>query len=77
MAMPGTAQTYSDMDWRSDASIAYAILRLTFGVNIGMRGLMRVVRGTDAFTAGLLKQFEVTYLPPSLISPFGHVLPWV
>ena len=28
--------------WSSDASIAYAILRLTFGVNIGLRGLTRL-----------------------------------
>ncbi len=77
MATATTMRNDSGTDWCSDASIAYALLRLTFGVNIGMRGLMRVVRGTDGFTAFLLKQFEVTYLPPAMIVPFGHVLPWV
>ena len=65
------------MDWRSDASIAYAIFRLTFGVNIGFRGIVRIVHGLDAFTAGLLKQFAVTSFPLGMVDAFGHTVPLI
>lgn len=65
------------MDWRSDASIAYAIFRLTFGVNIGFRGIVRIANGLDNFTAGLLKQFAVTSFPLGAVSAFGHTVPLV
>lgn len=63
------------MDWRSDASIAYAIFRITFGVNIGFRGIVRIANGLDNFTAGLLKQFAVTSFPLGAVSAFGHTVP--
>ena len=65
------------MDWRSDASIAYAIFRLTFGVNIGFRGIVRISNGLDNFTGGLLKQFAVTSFPLSAVSAFGYTVPWM
>jgi len=65
------------MDWRSDAAIAYAIFRLTFGVNIGFRGIVRIANGLDNFTAGLLKQFAVTSFPLGAVDMFGHTVPWV
>lgn len=67
----------TDTDWRSDASIAYAILRLTFGVNIAVRGLMRIVNGTDVFAAGLVEQFQAAPLPVFAVQGFGQVIPWV
>jgi hypothetical protein len=37
-------------DWRSDTSLAYAIFRLTCGVNICFRGVARIsVLGLDTF----------------------------
>ena len=63
------------MDWRSDAAIAYAIFRLTFGVNIGFRGIVRIANGLDNFTAGLLKQFAVTSFPLGAVNAFGHTVP--
>jgi thiosulfate dehydrogenase [quinone] large subunit len=65
------------MDWRSDASIAYAIFRLTFGVNIGFRGIVRIANGLDNFTAGLLKQFAVTSFPLGAVNAFGHTVPLI
>jgi thiosulfate dehydrogenase [quinone] large subunit len=66
------------MTTSSDTALAYAIFRLTFGVNIGFRGIVRIfVNGTDQFSAGLLKQFEPTWFPPAAISAFGHVVPFV
>jgi thiosulfate dehydrogenase [quinone] large subunit len=69
------AQTAADAT--SDASVAYAILRLTFGVNIALRGITRIANGTDLFAADLLKQFENSVLPAASVQAFGLVLPWV
>ena len=64
-------------DWRSDASIAYAILRLTLGVNIGLRGIVRIAHGSAAFAQGIVKQMEPTILPPSAVYAFAMTLVWV
>jgi thiosulfate dehydrogenase [quinone] large subunit len=64
-------------DWRSDASIAYAILRLTLGVNIGLRGMVRIAHGPAAFAQGIVKQMEMTILPASLVYAFAASLIWV
>ena len=65
------------MDWRSDTSIAYAIFRITFGVNIGFRGIVRIANGLDNFAGGLLKQFAVTSFPLSAVSAFAYTVPWL
>ncbi len=67
----------SEYDWRSDHSLAYALMRVTFGVNIFMRGVMRIYSGTGGFAQGMLKQFEGTPMPPAIIRPFALTLPWV
>ena len=66
------------MDWRSDSSLAYAIFRLTFGVNICFRGIARIfVLGLDNFANGMIKQFAMTWIGPSLINPFAHTVPLI
>ena len=75
MTTPTTA--HADNDWRSDASVAYAILRLTLGVNIGLRGIVRIAHGTTAFAQGIVKQMEATVLPPSAVYAFAFSLIWV
>jgi len=64
-------------DWRSDTSVAYAILRLTLGVNIGLRGIVRIAHGPAAFAQGIVKQMEATILPASLVHAFAATLIWV
>jgi thiosulfate dehydrogenase (quinone) large subunit len=64
-------------DWRSDASIAYAILRLTLGMNIGLRGLVRIAHGQAAFAQGIVKQMEATILPATVVYVFASTLVWV
>jgi thiosulfate dehydrogenase (quinone) large subunit len=64
-------------NWRSDASIAYAILRLTLGVNIGLRGIVRIAHGQTAFAQGIVKQMEPTILPAALVFGFAAILIWV
>jgi thiosulfate dehydrogenase [quinone] large subunit len=66
-----------ESDWRSDGSLAYSLMRLSFGVNLFMRGIMRIYMGTGGFAQGMLKQFENTPMPPAIIQPFALTLPWV
>src|SRR5437667_881150 len=66
-----------ESDWRSDGSLAYALLRLTFGVNLFMRGIMRIYTGTGGFAQGMVKQFENMPMPVAIIMPFALTLPWV
>jgi len=62
----------------SDAVIAYTILRLSFGANILLHGLSRILNGRPAFMAYLSHYFEHAHLIPSSMLPaFGAVLPWV
>jgi thiosulfate dehydrogenase (quinone) large subunit len=65
-------------DQRSDAAIAYALFRLTFGVNIMMRGIVRIALGLPAFQAYMLTQFkDVPVMPPAFLTSFASVLPFV
>ena len=62
----------------SNIAIAYAILRLSFGANILLHGLSRVLNGRPAFLAYLTHYFEHAHLiPPGMLPMFGAVLPWV
>jgi thiosulfate dehydrogenase [quinone] large subunit len=63
-------------DRQSDAAIAYAIFRFTFGINIAFRGIARIfVLGLDNFAAGMIKQFSATAFPPAFLDVFAHTLP--
>ena len=46
----------------SNAAIAYAILRLSFGANIMLHGLSRLLNGRAAFLAYLTHYFEHAHL---------------
>jgi thiosulfate dehydrogenase (quinone) large subunit len=72
-----TGQRTGSIDWTSDTALAYAIFRLSFGINICFRGVMRIANGTDVFAGDLLKQFAAAPMPPALITPFGLVLPYI
>jgi thiosulfate dehydrogenase [quinone] large subunit len=62
----------------SDAVIAYTILRVSFGANIMLHGVSRIVMGHTAFLAYLTHYFEkVTYMPAGMLSGFATVQPWV
>jgi len=61
----------------SNIVIAYAILRLSFGANILLHGLSRILNGRPAFLAYLTHYFEHAHLIPGGMLPvFGAVLPW-
>ncbi|HWF38500.1 MAG TPA: DoxX family membrane protein [Candidatus Acidoferrales bacterium] len=62
----------------SNTVIAYTILRLSFGANIMLHGLSRLLNGRAAFLAYLNHYFEHAHLiPASSLPAFGAVLPWV
>jgi thiosulfate dehydrogenase [quinone] large subunit len=65
-------------DRRSDAAMAYALFRFTFGLNIMMRGIVRIAMGLPAFQAYMLTQFkDVPVMPPAFLMPFASALPFV
>ena len=62
----------------SNVVIAYTILRLSFGANILLHGVSRLLNGRAAFLAYLTHYFEHSHLiPASSLPAFGAVLPWV
>jgi len=65
-------------DWRSDGSLAYGLLRFTFGLNIMMRGIVRIAMGLPAFQTYMLTQFkDVPVMPPAFLIPFASALPFI
>ncbi|TMG78935.1 MAG: DoxX family membrane protein [Betaproteobacteria bacterium] len=65
-------------DWRSDGSLAYSLFRFTFGLNIMMRGVVRIAMGLPAFQNYMLTQFkDVPVMPSAFLIPFATVLPFV
>ena len=78
MTNPISMGSQGSPDWRSDTAIAYAILRLTFGVNLCFRGVVRItVNGLDNFAGGLTGMFESTWFPAIAVTSFGYVTPIV
>lgn len=62
----------------SNIVIAYTILRLSFGANILLHGLSRVLNGRAAFLGYLTHYFEHAHLVPvGMLPTFAAVLPWV
>jgi thiosulfate dehydrogenase [quinone] large subunit len=64
------------MSSTDDFSLAYALLRVTLGVNITMHGISRIQAGVGVFTAVLERQFAATPLPHFAVRAFGSALPW-
>jgi thiosulfate dehydrogenase [quinone] large subunit len=60
----------------TDRRIAYALLRIVFGVNIFFHGLSRLLSGHAAFLAYLSQQMAKAPLPKSILPPFAAALPW-
>jgi thiosulfate dehydrogenase (quinone) large subunit len=71
VSVPATSRT-------SDAVIAYTILRVSFGANIMLHGVSRIVMGHAAFLAYLTHYFEkAPYFGAGMLSIFATVQPWV
>ena len=75
--LPGM-ESHVVTDGRSDAAMAYALFRFTFGLNIMMRGVVRIAMGLPAFQTYMLTQFkDVPVMPTAFLTPFASVLPFV
>jgi thiosulfate dehydrogenase [quinone] large subunit len=62
----------------SNTVVAYTILRVSFGANIMLHGISRLLAGHAAFLAYLTHYFEKTpIMPASTLPAFASVLPWV
>jgi thiosulfate dehydrogenase [quinone] large subunit len=78
MTNPVITRGQGDLSWQSDAALAYAIFRLTFGVNLMLRGVDRIFfLGLDNSGNGMVKQFEMTWIGAAMIQPFAHTIPWI
>src|SRR6201981_2201232 len=60
----------------TDRRIAYALLRIVFGVNIFFHGVSRLVGDHAAFLAYLSQQMAKAPLPKWMLPPFAACLPW-
>ena len=58
-------------------TLAYALLRITLGINIALHGISRTLAGPGTFVASLTKQFAATPLPDFAVRGFGYTLPWL
>ena len=61
--------------WEKDAALAYALLRITLGLDICMHGMVRWVAGLGRFAESLQGMFHGLPLPQWSIAAFGHALP--
>lgn len=61
--------------WQADLTRAYALLRLTLGLNIWFHGAFRWVAGLGSFAHSLLPMFQNTQLPAWSVYGFGLALP--
>jgi thiosulfate dehydrogenase [quinone] large subunit len=72
----GTTSRVAPRGRFTDAVWAYTILRLSFGANVMLHGVSRLLAGHAAFLAYLSHYFEKTpAVPASLLPAFAWVLP--
>ncbi len=75
-ASVGSARPTSGIS--SGTVTAYAILRVSFGANIMLHGVSRILMGHAAFLAYLTHYFEkTTVIPAGMLPAFATVQPWV
>lgn len=61
----------------SSSEIAYSLFRITFGANIFLHGVMRLVIGHPAFLAYVTKQMQGAPVPSWFLPTFSYVLPYM
>jgi thiosulfate dehydrogenase [quinone] large subunit len=73
----GSAHYEIDQDASRNRGIAYALFRLTLGLNIFFHGFFRIVGGRQNFVAQTEKLFTNTFLPTWQVHLFLSVLPFL
>lgn len=61
----------------TDAQLAYALLRFSFGINLTMHGVSRILSGVAEFASKTAAEFTHTVLPSAVVWPFSAALPIV
>lgn len=64
------------MDQQKSLRMAYALFRITLGVNMFFHGFMRIIGDTGAWAEGLVATFSDSFLPEMWIRIFLYLLPW-
>ena len=65
------------MPMPSHRQLAYALLRIAFGINFLGHGLFRILSGTGAFAHTMAEHMTKSPLPVSLTLAFGYAIPFV
>src|SRR5258708_19393981 len=60
-----------------DKSLAYALLRIAFGVNLAGHGLIRIYIGVAFFAATTAEHLAKSPLPHSLTYAFSYAIPFL
>jgi thiosulfate dehydrogenase [quinone] large subunit len=61
----------------NNKSLAYALLRIAFGINFAGHGLVRIYNGVDAFATTTAEHLAKSPLPHSLTFGFSYVIPFL
>ena len=64
------------MNPESSYRMAYALFRITLGVNMFFHGFMRIIGDTGAWVEGLVLTFSDSFLPEMSVRVFLHLLPY-
>lgn len=67
----------AEQDASRNHQIAYALFRLTLGLNIFFHGFIRIVMGRQTFVAQTEKLFTNTFLPMGQVHFFLSILPFL
>ena len=65
------------MTRHTDAQLAYALFRFSFGMNMAMHGASRILTGVGQFATKTVSEFAHTVLPSAVVWPFAAALPFV
>ena len=61
----------------NDKVLAYALLRIAFGVNFAGHGLIRIYNGVGAFAGSTSEHLAKSPLPHSFTLGFGYAIPFL
>ena len=61
----------------NNKSLAYALLRIAFGVNFGGHGLIRIYNGVGTFAQTTAEHLAKSPLPHSFIYAFSYAIPFL
>jgi thiosulfate dehydrogenase [quinone] large subunit len=61
----------------NDKSLAYALLRIAFGVNFAGHGLIRIYNGAGGFASTTTEHLAKSPIPHSLVFGFSYAIPFL